>query len=431
MLRRILLGLTLLLSPTLAGEISAASPMRAGISVVEITPPVGTPLGGFERPRLAAKVHDSLFAKILVLKTPETSVALVSSDLHRLQSPALINRIRNELGIAHTILLSSQTRAAPSLDPETRLSAWGKEVESKIFRQVKQAQEQLFSAKILFGQGALMGAHNIRVFQEDGTVQDRWENPKEEGTAPIDPAVRVIRIDQEGAGPKAILVHYSCEPAVLGTRNQEVSADFPGSMSRHVEEEFGRNVACFFLPGASANIYPFKPGLHGPDGFTEVDKMGQRLGREAVRVARSLGPRDWENQLRAEERVHRFKNRWDPSRKIDVTIGTVFLNKSVALVAVPGSMFLEFQLLLNAKSPVTALVLSGGFSGGNSWAGIIPPIIQAAEGGFGASYATDIEVGSGEAIIDQAAIGLYRFLGKLEDLPRGVLVNEIPDLVSP
>ena len=159
--------------------------------------------------------------------------------------------------------------------------------------------------------------------------------------------------------------------------------------------------------------------------------MGQRLGREAVRVARSLGPRDWESQLRVEEQVHTFKNRWDSSRKIDVTIGTVFLNKGLALVAVPGSMFLEFQLLLNAKSPVTALLLSGGFSGGNSWAGIIPPIIQAAEGGFGASYATDIEVGSGEAIVDQAAIGLYRFLGKLEDLPRGVLVNEIPDLVSP
>ena len=430
MTRRIFL-LILLLSPSLAGEVSAVSPVRAGISVVEITPPVGTPLDGFGKNRPSGKIHDSLFARILVLKTAETSVALVSSDLHRLQSPSLVERIRDELGIAHTVLLASQTRSAPSLDPETRLSAWGRGIENKIFQQVKQAQGRLFSAKILFGQGALMGAHNIRVFQDDGTVQDRWENPKEEGTAPIDPAVRVIRIDQEGAGPKAILVHYSCEPVILGARNQEISADFPGSMSRHVEKEFGQNVTCFFLAGASANIYPFKPGLYGPDGFEEVDKMGQRLGREAVRVARSLGPRDWESELRVEQQVHTFKNRWGPSRKIDVTVGTVFLNKGLALVAVPGSLFLEFQLLLNAKSPVTALLLSGGFSGGDSWAGTIPPIIQAAEGGFGASYATEIEVGSGEAIVDQAAIGLYRFLGKLEDLPRGVLVNEIPDLVSP
>jgi neutral ceramidase len=423
--------LILLLSPSLVQEVSALSPMRAGIAIVDITPPLGTLLGGFEKSRRAEKVHDSLFARILVLKTPETAVALVSSDLHRLQSPSLVNRIRNELGIAHTILLSSQTRAAPSLDPDTRHGAWGQEVESKIFQQVKLAHENLFSAKILFGQGALMGAHNIRVFQDDGTVQDRWENPKEEGTAPIDPAVRVIRIDHEREGPKAILVHYSCEPAVLGPGNQEVSADFPGAMSRYVEGEFGRGVVCFFLAAASANIYPFKPGLDGPEGFSEVAKMGQRLGREALRVSRSVGPSEWENQLRAEEQVLPFRNRWNSSRKMEVTIGTVFLNKSLALVAVPGSLFLEFQLLLNAKSPVTALLLSGGFSGGTSWAGIIPPIIQAAEGGFGASYATDVEVGSGEAIIDQAAIGLYRFLGKLDDLPRGVLVHEIPDLASP
>jgi hypothetical protein len=427
---KILLCLMLLL-PCLIRELSALSPMRAGLAVVEITPPLGTPLGGFERQRLATKVHDSLLARILVLKTPEASVALVSSDLQRFQSLDLVKRIRDELGIAHTILLSSQTRAAPALEPDTRQSAWAREIENKIFQHVKQARENLFSAKILFGQGALMGAHNIRVFQDDGTVRERWENPNEEGTAPIDPAVRIIRIDQEGAGTRAVLVHYSCEPAVLGPDNQEISADFPGAMTRYVEGEFGRSIACFFLGGASANLYPFKPGLHGSEAFVEVDRMGQRLGREAVRVARSLAPRDWENQLRAAEQAHTFRNRWDASRKMEVTISTVFLNKSLALIAVPGNLFLEFQLLLNAKSPVTALLLSGGFSGGSSWAGIVPPIIQAAEGGFGASYATEIEVGSGEAIIDQAAIGLYRFLGKLDDLPRGVLVNQIRDLASP
>jgi hypothetical protein len=44
------------------------------------------------------------------------------------------------------------------------------------------------------------------------------------------------------------------------------------------------------LAGASSNIYPFKPRLQGSEGFSEVDKMGQRLGREALRVARNLSP---------------------------------------------------------------------------------------------------------------------------------------------
>jgi len=428
--RKSALFLILLLSPILVTNVWALSPLRVGIGVVEITPPVGSQLGGDNDRRTAEKVHDSLLARVLVLKTPETSLALVVSDLYRLQSLDLINRIHG-LGIPHVLLLSSHTRAAPSLEPSTRSSAWGREVEDKIFQQVKLANAKLFSARILIGQGALIGAHNIRVFQDDGTVQDRWENPKEEGTAPIDPAVRIIRIDEEGVGPRAVLVHYSCEPAVLGPANREISADYPGATTRYVELELGQNVACFFLAGASANIYPFKSGLQGPDGFSEVDRMGQRLGREAVRVARTLVPREWESQLRAEEQVLTFRNRWQPSQQLEVTICTALLNKGLALVGVPGDMFLEFQLLLNVKSPVTALLLNGAFSGGSSWGGTIPPIIQAAEGGFGASYYTHIEVGSGEAIIDQAAIGLYRFLGKLDDLPRGVLVTEIPDLVSP
>jgi len=48
-----------------------------------------------------------------------------------------------------------------------------------------------------------------------------------------------------------------------------------------------------------------------------------------------------------------------------------------------------------------------------------------------AGWSTEREVGAGEAMIDLGIIQLYRFLGKLDDLPRGVLVNDIPDLVSP
>jgi hypothetical protein len=114
-----------------------------------------------------------------------------------------------------------------------------------------------------------------------------------------------------------------------------------------------------------------------------------------------------------------------------VNVSVVLLGPGLALVAVPGQMFLEFQLLLNAKSPVPAMLVDCAYSGGDSWAGTVAPILQAAEGGFGSSYATHIEVGAGEAIIDQAAIQLYRFLGKLDELPRGVLVHEIPDLASP
>src|SRR5262245_59917297 len=104
-MRQGVLGLLLLLSPIFASGLSVSAPLRAGIATVDITPRVGAQLAGPDKRRLAERVHDSLSAKLLVLKTPEASVALVASDLYKLQSSALVKRMHDELGIAHTILL--------------------------------------------------------------------------------------------------------------------------------------------------------------------------------------------------------------------------------------------------------------------------------------------------------------------------------------
>jgi hypothetical protein len=39
------------------------------------------------------------------------------------------------------------------------------------------------------------------------------------------------------------------------------------------------------------------------------------------------------------------------------------------------------------------------------------------EGGYGGTYATRIEVGAGERIVDRGIIWIYEQLGKLRDLP--------------
>ena len=410
---------------------AVSAPLRAGVAVADITPPAGTELAGFKVRRLAEKVHDRLYARVLVLKSPETSVALIVCDLHRLQSPALVERLGRELGIEHPILIASHSYATPSLDAESWNSPWAKVLENQILQTARRAAENLFSAKILVGQGALIGAHNIRVYEDDGSVNERWSNPAEEGTAPVDPGVRVVRIDQEGGGTRGLLVHYSCEPTILGSDNREISAEFPGAMARQVETELEGHPICFFLGGASANIYPFRAHLAGPEGFKEIERMGARLGREVLRVGRNLKPGDLENQLTVSKNVLTFRNRWQSANSLQIGVTTILINKSLAFLAAPATMFLEFQLMMNARSPVPTFLVNNAYSGGGSWAGIVPTIVQAAEGGFGASYATEIEVGAGEAMIDLGIIQLYRFLGKLDDLPRGVLVNDIPDLVSP
>jgi neutral ceramidase len=410
-----------------------AGPLRAGVAVVEIPPPIGQALPGYGIKRQAERVHDPLFARVLLLRTEQTSLALITSDLYRLQSKALVDRIRQELNIEHSILSSSHNHSGPALDHNNRGNAWAKEVEEKIFKGVAEANENLFSANISWGRGALIGAHNVRIFVDDDSVRERWSNPEEEGTAPIDSRVTVIRVDdEEQRETKAVLVHYSCDAASLGPDSRDVSADFPGALARYVKTEMGENVVSLFAAGAAANIYPFRARLSGSEAYAEIEKMGLRLGREVVRVARGLRPTSLENELQVHEAVRRFRNRWEGGEELEVGVSTVLINRTLALVAVPATMFVEFQLALSGKSPTpVTLLLGSSYSSGASWAGYIPTIAAAVEGGFGASYGTNIEVGAGETVVDHGVIHLYRFLGKLDDLPRGRLVAEIPDLPSP
>ena len=412
---------------------SEGSPLRAGVAEVEITPPPGEGQIGHRADRTTTAIHDPLLARVLVLRTGDTSLALVTTDLHRLHAPRLIERVPESTPVQHTILASSHNHSAPAIAPDRGAGDWQREVQDRILDAVKAANANLFSASISWGRGALIGCHNIRMPSEDGAIEERWSNPGEEGTAPIDPTVSVIRVDdQNRRSPRAVLVHYSCEPAVLGPDNREISADFPGALARYLKQDLGDDVVPLFAAGGSANVYPFRPLLAGPEAYAEIAKMGERLGREAVRVARGLEPTDSVNALQVRSDVLAFRNRWDGSKQIEVGVSTVLINGALALVAVPGEMFVEFGLALSAKSPIaTTLLLGSSYSGGTTWGGYFPTIAAAAEGGFAASYRTDIEVGAGEAVVDRGVIELYRFIGKLESLPRGRLVTEIPDLASP
>jgi neutral ceramidase len=247
---RIVSAVLLIVFAALPGYTSG-SPLRAGVAVVEITPPPKVKLPAYEGNRRAEGVHDPLFARVLLLRTKDTSLALITSDLHRIYSPALAIRIRREFKIDHTILSASHSFSAPSLDEE--MTDWARATQAKIFQAVHKANQGLFSAEISWGRGALIGAHNIRIAGRDGTVRERWSAP-EEVTAPIDPSVTVIRIDDESGVLKAVLVHYSCEPAIAGPDQREISADYPGAAARYVERELGVNVICLFALGAAATF---------------------------------------------------------------------------------------------------------------------------------------------------------------------------------
>jgi len=88
----------------------------------------------------------------------------------------------------------------------------------------------------------------------DRTIEWFERNPEQVPTAPVDPTVSVVRIDTAGGTPLAVLVSYACHPVVLGSDNQQYSADFPATMNHIVEEQIGGKVMSFFLQGAPGDI---------------------------------------------------------------------------------------------------------------------------------------------------------------------------------
>src|SRR3954470_1193740 len=102
--------LTILALPACAGE------LRAGVGRADITPPVGTPLGGYGDRKGAPSTggHDPIMAKALVLDDGATRLAVVTTDLVGI-SPEMTGRVAELAGFPRERLLlcASHTHSGP------------------------------------------------------------------------------------------------------------------------------------------------------------------------------------------------------------------------------------------------------------------------------------------------------------------------------
>lgn len=155
----------------------ANPPLLAGLARVDITPPVGQPMGGFldrlevDQGRCHA-IHDQLFARVLLLRTAETSVALVSVDLLMFSSEKVVRLAKQRWNIDHVILCSTHTHAGPipntggmvtwsnlNVNPTEVINfnafgddPWFTQVEQKIVTAIGEASNTLFAARLGSGQ---------------------------------------------------------------------------------------------------------------------------------------------------------------------------------------------------------------------------------------------------------------------------------------
>ena len=424
--------------------------LQAGVSKVDITPPVGGKMAGYSDrgAKVSTGVHDPLMAKALVLKDDATALAIVTMDLVGVPSECVVpikNGIREKTGVEQVMLLVSHTHSGPDGTPDfpSAEKPWIKELERKVIDAVVAAHGALVPIRYGVGKGSAEEGHNRRKVNLDGTVEMLWRNAERVPTVPVDHMVGVIRFEKEDGSPLATLVNFTCHAVVLGPENLEISADYPGVMTKAVESELGG--VCMFAQGACGDINPFMDKTAPKDGaFEEVEKMGKALAKEVVRVSKTLTARDGANaKLTAATEVVPIKLRWDLNDpevvaaiekhygamfarpildrikrelagEITGDLVTVTLGDDTAIVGWPGEFFVQYGLDLKARCKIPNTFVFGYC---NKTFAYFPTIDGAWQGGYGGKEATFVAVGTGDEFLTKSLVNLYYQTGRLSRIP--------------
>ena len=390
--------------------------LKAGTGKVNITPKTNEPL------------HDSLYARSLVLDLNGERLAFVSVDLGIYTSVNLEKICKEKYGISQLMLCSSHTHSGPK---DSR-SIY---IEDQIVNAVDLAVRHMFPAKICSGRSSFpqLGFNRL-IVREDGHSRESWfpdnhytsENPERIPFGPVDPEVGVIKIEDMKGQTRVIMMNYACHADIV-CFNYAISADYPGVACRKVEEAYGKAVNCLFVQGAGGNIESLiiSSRRTGPDDpfqtdYNSIERVGGLLAWETVKLARSLHPEASDTtDLRYMNDSLKFTGRFNKTTNFDVHISTILINKNIVIATCPGEPFIQLQLDWKKKIEEASgnPFLFGYTWYRGTWPNYIADIKSAAQGGYGADQdsPTLIQVGAGESIMNKHFENYFRLNGLMRD----------------
>lgn len=400
--------------------------LLAGLARVDITPTTLGPMFGYSNRKCgpATGVHDPLYAKVLVLQAGENRVAIVTMDLGSIESKTLLSRVASELKIPVVLLSVSHTHSGPAFLPSslrtTEPSPYLAELEGKLFGAIRQASESMFPAQLAIGRGEIRLGYNRLLMRDDGRARTLFDNLQRVPYGPVDPEFVLLRVSDMEGKAKALMVHYTAHPVVLGTTNCLYSADYPGVLQSRIEAAMP-GVQAMFVQGAAGTTNPLFQGRTGDQeaDFKTMTTMGNILADEVLRPGRKMTPVTGPASIVTKVATLDFTSRWAANkRQMPTGIATVLINGQVAIATVPGEPFLAMQERWK-KSADVPYPLFYGYTQATTgpWLSYIPDIRSAAHGGYGADNQTNIEVGAAERIMDRHLIHLYGLRGMWREEP--------------
>jgi len=357
------------------------APLLAGTGKVTIDPPAELfPIRNFNDSPLIG-IHDSLYARALVLQQGATRAIVVVSDLIVLPDEVYeqaLERLSKAYGVPRERILLSVTHV--------HTVPW--KVEG---RYARLAVDGMMAAVAQ----ALHRLEDVRVGRADGHAYINVNRDEPFGggfilgqdpDGPSDKTVRVIGFFRADGSPVAILANYAVHAVSLyssdtaGEHAALVSADIPGVVDRFVDAHYGtERTQTFWTSGAAGDQNPILMSFHAePEsdgkivtsdmksaGFTVTERLGQALALEVIRITDRTVPVAVSGPLQGRFAVAHCALKSDASRTRALTVSYLGIGP-IDLIGVSGEVGTLIDRRLRAelasRNPVT-LTLTNGYSG--------------------------------------------------------------------
>lgn len=441
-----------------ASPSSGAEPLQVGVAVADVTSPIGYRLSGYFYERLSTGVFSPLEAKAIILKQGDQKFAWVFCDLIGIPSQitaAVRTAAAEKTGIPpeNILIAATHSHTGPLYYGELRDYFHARAVErhgrdeyeavdysadliAKLTAVIAQAAASAAPAQLSAGFAEQQGlSFNRRFLLRDGSVvmNPGKLNPNiVRPVGPIDPQVGLLQFRRDGkpfAGLTIFALHLDT------TSGSEYSPDYPLFLQRDLQAALGPDYLSLFGIGTCGNINHIDVTHDRPQsGHAEAERIGKELAATVVEALPSL-PAVAEPNLAAASAIAEVPlQQYTPEEvaaaraalpKVGTRESTMLeqvkdlaiigvedygvdnlplevqafrLSDSVAVVALPGEVFVEFGLAIKQGSPfATTIVVELA----NDSPAYIPTRQAYAEGGYEPTNSR-VAPGGGEQMVKTA-----------------------------
>ncbi len=246
--------------------------LKAGAAKVDVTPAQS------ELPKNYEGIFDHLYSRAIVLESGRTSAALITVDAGVIPDQiwqAVTQQVEKELGIptANVLLTATHTHSVPMQPTPNYVQ--------KIVESVKIAKQRLAPARIGYGTGVSYVNVNRNIL--DPKTKRWWEGPNYDGVS--NKTVAVVKFESLAGEPIAVYYNYAMHAVTVGQLDQ-VSADYPGTTSKYIEDSLDDKIVAVFSNGAAGDQNP----IYFQQTFDLRDIRIKDYAKRGIDISNSMPP---------------------------------------------------------------------------------------------------------------------------------------------